>query len=776
MERKALRLALQQRGQSQRWDLQTQNQYLHELRRLYRLQGMRLSHPAFFDYPKIVQGKFNFWTQEQAMEEAWGFLERSGDTELEQTSDIYFLGFHLPEFPLLRGLAALLKRFPQLNIHIFLPPPEKMIDGKGLLTPAVERLEHLAKQKTVYRPLPFPSLVLQTYLTPLHEGFGIIQELQKSNERSCIFTPRLSPSKESLQAWLLNTPSGTRLVHSPAKILDLTPCLILENLEEKEATSSTVRFPELMKKLLPRFQAAREGFSKENNIPALSQLEASFGVLQEWSYTESVYEENRSLDEWIQDLKEEFIEVMTPGVPHASRKIPMRFLDGTGLGEYDRIFINSLNEGIYPSGSVSSLTPDDFGHEFLLTHEAMLNLEQCMYQAKSEAILSYVDYSISGRVASPTSLLNHWDLSPKRQKDPALPVVETSPHPYFEENILREKRRRKGASYNIDQGNLVPLELKTSLLSRVKKRPLSAGYLNDYAKCPWLFFSRWHLGLEQIPEEDLEIEPKLRGSIAHKLLEGIFRSLERDYWIPKKIPSLATLEEHLEKSAEELWQEIPNYPEAEWLPASVIQDEMDRIKNQVLALLREEHQAWVQSEQKMLPKYLEWNFGKGGGPSVGFSIDPDTQVSISGAIDRIDLSEDERHFLVIDYKSSGTEMLAREMRDKMSFQLFLYLYAVQNALLKNHDAVGALYWDLKKTKKNQGLVIKSHYAPFVSGPLKGHSFMEEEDFARLKDSLEVQLREVLQKILQGDYSLNPPQCLGSRCPCHEICRYENQPQ
>jgi ATP-dependent helicase/DNAse subunit B len=213
----------------------------------------------------------------------------------------------------------------------------------------------------------------------------------------------------------------------------------------------------------------------------------------------------------------------------------------------------------------------------------------------------------------------------------------------------------------------------------------------------------------------------------------------------------------------------------EWPPA-VVRDQLARLRRQVAGLLSEERLHWDEAEEKLFPRHLEWSFGRAGNPPLAFSLASDLSIPLAGAVDRIDVSADEKRFLVLDYKASSTDDLSRELRELRNFQLFLYLYAARAALFPEAQALGALYWDLKEKKRNQGMVRMEAFQAFSRKPPRGSSFLQEESYQKIWADLEAGLRLALRRILEGDYSLDPPACLGSRCEFSEICRYAEQPR
>ncbi|HCU24288.1 MAG TPA: hypothetical protein DF383_04645, partial [Deltaproteobacteria bacterium] len=222
--------------------------------------------------------------------------------------------------------------------------------------------------------------------------------------------------------------------------------------------------------------------------------------------------------------------------------------------------------------------------------------------------------------------------------------------------------------------------------------------------------------------------------------------------------------------AEMIAQKLP-------VPEILLRRQSRRLRAQVSEWLEAEQEVWKKAERKLFPRHLEWRFGNSPDSLLRYPLEPNLSIPFSGAVDRIDVSENGENYLLIDYKSSGSALLAKGIREGRRLQLWIYRQAVEQLLYPQKEALGGLYWDFKEMKRDQGMVRRQAYQAFV--PKKIHaaakSFLQDEEYEELETQLQNALQSILSKIVAGDYSLKPRECLGDSCSFSEICRYDSKP-
>jgi RecB family exonuclease len=719
--------------------------------------------------------RFASWTRSQAADAAWNLIERQKIPFLEKLTDVYFLGFSLPDAELLHGLETLQRTYPKLRLHLSLPPPETLLDKEGWLTDALEKLSSWSDSAPVFHSASSPSLKTRSYPTPLHEVRRVLLEGTRSGETVLFLAPPSGSVRDALESVLSQTyfPEGIATRLDP--LASAAAFKALQELE-RSAAAEPQSFETALNTLFPLLTTARNQAARAADASTLRHLEAVFNLLLEWAQVEKTAPRRLSAAEWAQEIREELNDLDFAAPATLARLFPLRSLDRAGLARVDRVYAMGLTDGTYPPAPRPFQLAEDL-RDTLNAHEKRVALDLASRLARRETVLSCSEFSTSGKILKPSLLLTgaREDL-PAPRRGAGLPLWASRRHPFFEENLGRERARRTPGACTPDSGNLRGFALESYILDKIRDRPLAATYLDDYAKCPWRFFAKWHLELEEKRVEDLEVEPLHRGRFQHEILERLFRAFFPDYFSRKLYPPRESVETALEAEFQKLSAVLLQREEYREWPPAVVRDQLARLRRQVAGLLSEERLHWDEAEEKLFPRHLEWSFGRAGNPPLAFSLASDLSIPLAGAVDRIDVSADEKRFLVLDYKASSTDDLSRELRELRNFQLFLYLYAARAALFPEAQALGALYWDLKEKKRNQGMVRMEAFQAFSRKPPRGSSFLQEESYQKIWADLEAGLRLALRRILEGDYSLDPPACLGSRCEFSEICRYAEQPR
>lgn len=252
----------------------------------------------------------------------------------------------------------------------------------------------------------------------------------------------------------------------------------------------------------------------------------------------------------------------------------------------------------------------------------------------------------------------------------------------------------------------------------------SAGRIEEYARCPYLFYLKRAFGLAawQEAEPSEALDPLERGSAVHRILEEFVGSFAgRDFGSPP----------------DELWLQLEGRARAELervrppgLPDLLWEIERDGL----LCLLRR----WLDFErqrsgQGLVPARLERPFGKMGTPADAppYTVRAGRHTfSLRGRIDRLDLTRDGCGARVIDYKIGRLPQSAE--RDKRSLLMGgerVQLAVYRGALSVLPESAGAL-----------DVVGEYLHLQPADGSVKVQSFTAEElqcALARLERILEI---------------------------------------
>lgn len=178
--------------------------------------------------------------------------------------------------------------------------------------------------------------------------------------------------------------------------------------------------------------------------------------------------------------------------------------------------------------------------------------------------------------------------------------------------------------------------------------PVSASRLEDYARCPYRFYLKRVVRLEQWQEQESarQMDPLERGQTIHSVLENFFRNIPAGTFASCSLEDLWMI---LQQQAFEALEEAR--------PAGIADLLWDIEREQLLGMLH----SWLKFEKARAregysPAYYERIFGDFGdeqkGAPLRIAAGRDT-IDLRGRIDRIDLTRDGQGARVIDYKTGA---------------------------------------------------------------------------------------------------------------------------
>ncbi|MBN1688752.1 MAG: exodeoxyribonuclease V subunit gamma [Candidatus Omnitrophica bacterium] len=305
-------------------------------------------------------------------------------------------------------------------------------------------------------------------------------------------------------------------------------------------------------------------------------------------------------------------------------------------------------------------------------------------------------------------------------------------------------------------------EIKTELTDEkiLEKDPFkasktSATGLEDYAKCPFKYYARRVLALND-PEEDVNIFR--RGLILHEVLEHFFRAAKKD---PRIFGKLEEIRDLLSSKLEEALKEFP-----------LVLDQQYRMDLE-LEDLREMLERFVETEIERLkdsplkPEHFELDFGGPGSKIPPLVLqDGKREILIRGKIDRVDADPRAKVGAVLDYKRTAS-FKRGELDLGVALQLPLYSLVLKEIL--KLEVAGAELYSIKKCEKSG--FYRSDYLNYFPGVTARRMVLKEKEF---EDVLSRCVEFVLlfsseMKVLK--MPVRPRQC-DSFCPYSSVCRIE----
>jgi len=283
---------------------------------------------------------------------------------------------------------------------------------------------------------------------------------------------------------------------------------------------------------------------------------------------------------------------------------------------------------------------------------------------------------------------------------------------------------------------------ETSFLEGYKERVWSISQLEQYATCPFSFFSKFVLSLNHQDDSEEGRSAIEQGTLLHDVLREFFTERRERKELPIQdvtdeqysevlLEARALAERHLLQTQEEhpFWR-----LDTEWLLGT------GKRKGVLEKVLERERELKLFSPR---PRFFEVSFGGQTGSKRG--SDPELHkeepfevegIKFRGKIDRIDVSDD--HFTIIDYKSNSGVKKKKDLDRGTSLQLPLYLKVAED-LLQHHfgssmKGVAGLYNVVrsKKGKRELGIALKEfvgrafeRYASHSTGILESEEEMRE---------------------------------------------------
>jgi ATP-dependent helicase/nuclease subunit B len=261
---------------------------------------------------------------------------------------------------------------------------------------------------------------------------------------------------------------------------------------------------------------------------------------------------------------------------------------------------------------------------------------------------------------------------------------------------------------------------------------------------------------------DAEVDPKLRGSVAHSALFKFFTRLPRELGVEK-------LDESVEDGAVRLMRACLD--EALGGVRMEMTEMQARELDQTLwrdleALVHEE----CRNEVALVPRRFEVAFGsERAAPELQRGLELGDGVVLSGKIDRIDVDPFSARGIVQDYKSGKHAHSAVEIEKELRLQIPLYMLVLRD--LVGIEPLGGVYRPLSGERRARGLLRKEE-GELLPGAYK-NDYLDEESFWSAVANAEGTARRLAGRIRAGDVVHDPR---GGDCPpwCDlwPMCRVE----
>ena len=287
-----------------------------------------------------------------------------------------------------------------------------------------------------------------------------------------------------------------------------------------------------------------------------------------------------------------------------------------------------------------------------------------------------------------------------------------------------------------------------------RSKKTSATRLEEYGKCPFKYYARYVLGLED-PEEDKNA--MARGKILHEVLEHCFAVWkEKPGMLRSRSKAMTLVQEEFETA----WKKYPLVIDKRYR----YDLEKDGLWEMLERFLQSE---WTRLETSPLkPAYFEHGFGDGEKLPPLEIEDEGRVIRVRGKIDRVDLDGEGRRALVLDYKTRAS-FDAGSLELGTALQLPLYSYVLEK--LMGLEVAGAeLYSVAKREKKG---FYREAFLELFPGLSSRRMILEEKAFHSLVDRALEFTRRFSREMEALKMPVRPREC-SDHCPFPAVCRIQ----
>lgn len=470
---------------------------------------------------------------------------------------------------------------------------------------------------------------------------------------------------------------------------------------------------------------------------------------------------------------------------------------------FEHVFIVGLEGGRFPSVPPRSPILDEHDREALAAAGLPLELRDVWEAREREAFrslvaaagrgltLSYARQDERGAEVGASAFVDEVrsvvdaatdDIPAWRLLTPGVPVVGENAVDAALHGARIERIRQAGilSPYN---GLIEDESLRAWLAAELGEDMIwSPTRLEDYAKCPWAYFSGRLLRLEKKDDPDADIDPRVRGTVLHDALRRFYeaavarvggpvllRQADLDWAGPAAVQAL---DEALDQAGQ-VWLGHPALRGAR-------RQELRKLLLDYLAFEASENEDMFSTTKRNAPKILrtgvtdhELEF-----PDVVLEV-AGVRVRFRGIVDRVERGVDQRvdasgFVAAVDYKSSRYSVPGggdpKAWDDDVVLQVPLYAYALTR--LRPGDRVARVEY----RSIRQPAVL--HSLQLAQVDPKTNRLVEHDDAAARMDRALESVGRHVSAARDGEFPARPAPSCG--CPpfCHawDICRVAGGPR
>jgi len=250
---------------------------------------------------------------------------------------------------------------------------------------------------------------------------------------------------------------------------------------------------------------------------------------------------------------------------------------------------------------------------------------------------------------------------------------------------------------------------------------------------------------------DAEVDPKLRGMVAHTALFRFYSRLPKELGTEQVSPeriddALRTLRICLDEAVAGVRMDTTELQRQE-LAESLWRD--------LEQVIRDE----ARSEVRLVPRRFEVSFGsERSAPELQRGLELGDGLTLGGKIDRIDVDPFSARGIVQDYKAGKHAHSAREIERELRLQIPLYMLVLRD--LVGIEPLGGVYRPLAGDRKARGLLRADAREDAVPGYVN-NDYLDDEAFWSQVEGAKDTALELAGRIRNGDVRHDPK---NGECP------------
>jgi ATP-dependent exoDNAse (exonuclease V) beta subunit len=287
----------------------------------------------------------------------------------------------------------------------------------------------------------------------------------------------------------------------------------------------------------------------------------------------------------------------------------------------------------------------------------------------------------------------------------------------------------------------------------------SASLLETYKQCPFRAFALKVLKLEDKTQAStLDIDKMDEGSIVHRTLE-LYYGEHKGKDIHDSEERARILDLCLAEAVKR--QKLEYYKGGEEL----LRNQLHRLRSLLLEFLACDAEYYAQFPQLGFPRVEQPVRGQLG------------KYPWTGKVDRVDIDETNKVFVVVDYKTGASVPATKEIEERERFQLPMYMEAMERDLA-GYQAAGGLYVSLRTGDRKQGLVRKEFNKTKTESTGKcfdlhsrTRALKSDEDFQRIRAEVLAEALRLAEEMEKGVFDVTPLRDdICKRCEARPACR------